>query len=271
MKNNGYSLDDGIETGYAYVLANASKLIALLALVVAALVSFTDVGFGGFGSSEFTTTLAVMLIASYVIYFSLEDAGERLGEDSEEYKNALLSYKKAVGLVLPSSVGALREYCFDYKKEELKYRRESYLAENGITPEEYEKRSLAPKGREARVMKRAARMKPMRLSVAILLSGEGARRERELESPEREKRLGTLLRLLPSTVSTLFTVSVMLTAKDGLTASVVIESILKLSALPIIGYKGYRAGYEYARWRRSSFLEAKRRLLEGFLNRKETY
>lgn len=271
MKNNDYTLESTVRSGYAYVIANASKLIALLALVVAALVSFTDVGFGGFGSAELTTTLAVMLIASYVIYFSLEDSGERLGEESEEYSGALASYKKALANIHPSSVGALREYCKRYASSELKYRREGYLAENGITPEEYEKRrENSPRERRVRrVMRRAEAMKPMHLCPSVLLSGERVRKKGELESPKRERRIATLCRLLPSTLSTLFTVSVILTAKDGLTASAVIESVLKLSALPIIGYKGYRAGYEHARYARSGFLEAKTRILEGFLSEKK--
>ena len=120
-----------------------------------------------------------------------------------------------------------------------------------------------------RTVRRAEAMKPIRLTPTLLLSGERAKRRGELESPERERRLANLMRLLPSTLCTLFTVSVILTAKDGLSVSVVIESVLKLSALPIIGYKGYRAGYEFVKHSKSAFLEAKTRILEGFLDGEE--
>ena len=54
----------------------------------------------------------------------------------------------------------------------------------------------------------------------------------ELASPERKKLATSLRILLPSTACMIFTISVMLTAKDELSASVIIDGILKLSALP---------------------------------------
>ena len=62
-----------------------------------------------------------------------------------------------------------------------------------------------------------------------------------------------------------FTVSVMLTTKDGMTVSSVIEGLLKLSALPIIGFRGMLDGYKFAKEEKSAWLETKARLLESFL------
>ena len=88
MKNNDSfnlaSSIDGMRSAYTRLLEGASKIIAILALLIAMLVSFTDVRFQDFGGSAFTSSLAVMLISSYLIYFSLEDAGEKLGESSDE-------------------------------------------------------------------------------------------------------------------------------------------------------------------------------------------
>ena len=257
---------DAMKRGYSQLLEGASKIIAVIALLIAALVSFTDVSFCDFGSVGFTSSLAVMLISSYLIYFSLEDAGERLGEDSTEYKSALERYSTVREKITPSAITALRAYLAEYSKRELEWRRASLLAEHGIYSEygrAVDKSTLSP--RAQRALKRAEGLRQIPISPTKLLSRERSSRRSELESPERGKLLRMLLRLLPSTVCTFFTVSVILTTKDGLTAAAVAEAILKLSALPIIGFKGYLAGYEYAKGAKCEWLETKSRLLEGFL------
>ena len=77
-----------VKKGYSLLIANVGKTVALITLAVTALVSFTEISFSEFGSESFTSTLVMMLIASYVMYFSLEDAGEKLGRESDEYKTA---------------------------------------------------------------------------------------------------------------------------------------------------------------------------------------
>ena len=77
-----------IKKGYSFIIANVGKTVAIITLLVTALVSFTEISFSGVGSESFTSTLLMMLISSYVMYFSLEDAGEKLARDSEIYKKA---------------------------------------------------------------------------------------------------------------------------------------------------------------------------------------
>ena len=79
----------GIKKGSLCTLAdNAGKAIAAITFLICALVLFTDIGFSNFRAESFTGTLAVMLISSYLIYFSMNETGERLGEKSEEYIEA---------------------------------------------------------------------------------------------------------------------------------------------------------------------------------------
>ena len=82
----------------------------------------------------------------------------------------------------------------------------------------------------------------------------------------RDKIVSVITSLIPSTVCTLFTVSIILTAKDGLTVESVIEGLLKLSALPIVGFRGMLDGYRFAKESKSAWFETKARLLEAFLN-----
>lgn len=275
MKNNGFDgglLEYGnlMKRGYAYFVSNAGKIIAAITATVAVLVTFTDVSFAGLGSQSFTSTLALMLVASYLIYFSLEDAGEKLGEECESYTAAEEKYLAAKRKIQPSDIGKLRAFCSQYSAEELEYRRRCYVCEMGYSYEELEAYKDGEKFSKnaTRVFKRALRMKAVRMGPQTLLSRERHSGTSELSNPEATKMLSLILRLIPSTLCTFLTVSVMLTAKDGLTAEGVIDSLLKLSALPIIGFKGYSAGYLYVKDTKVLWLETKTRLLESFAMRK---
>ena len=98
----------------------------------------------------------------------------------------------------------------------------------------------------------------------LLNRGQGVGKS-ELVGPGRDKILSGMISLIPSTVCTVFTVSIILTAKDGLTAESILESVIQLSALPIVGFRGIVDGYGFVRDSKTAWLETKTRLLEAFL------
>lgn len=73
---------------------------------------------------------------------------------------------------------------------------------------------------------------------------------------------------LPSLVCMAVTVSVAVRLKDGMTAQVIAEGILRLSALLSVGIKGYLQGYAYVRDSLTGWLTTKAKLLEAFLGEK---
>ena len=268
---------DSITVGYekmtdralATVIGNSGKIIAAITATVAILVTFTDVALSSFGGEKFTTTLAVMLIASYLIYFSLEDAGERLGEQSEEYRNALSIYTLAKSKITPDHLYLMRTFCEKYSHDELEYRRRSLLALFGYSKEDYD-RFLAGEGynkRAVRIFRKVERLRAAPLTPTTLLSYDGSQARCEIENPGRRKIFSSLMRLLPSTFCMIFTASVILTAKSDLTPSVIIEGVLKLSALPVVGFRGYVSGYKYARINATAWLETKTRLINTFIEK----
>ena len=113
-------------------LWNMGRIVAILTLVISALVLFTDIGFSDFGTEGFTSTLLVMLLSSYIIYFSMEESGEKLGEQTEEYKKAIEEFSHLKNELTGEKIVALREFCRRYSLEELEYRKESFLIQNGI-------------------------------------------------------------------------------------------------------------------------------------------
>lgn len=259
-----------MKRGIAALAENVGKIIAAITLIVSALVLFTDIGFADFGTESFTSTLAVMLLASYLMYFSMSDAGEKRGEDSAEYKAAYQKYEELTSQVGGDSIAELRRFCKSYSEEELNYRRDSLLMRYGYTKEEYESYKaggkFSPKARRA--LKRADRLKAIPLTPKTLLSKEKSREKSELANPEASKIPVMLIRLIPTTLCMLVTVSVMFTAKDGLSAGKIIEGIFKLSSLPIIGFRGYSAGYNYTRRTLPLWIETKARLLDAFIKSK---
>ena len=252
--------------GYGFLANNASKLIALITAMVAVAVTFADVVFTGFSGAQFSSTLIVMVVASYLIHFSLEAAGERYGEGCDEYRKAAERYNAACARVGAGDLGALRTFLSDYTRRELADRRARILAEAGVSDEELSAMRSGGVLRKSQksLLRNLERQRAIRINATELLSiGRGG--GGELENPEPKKLIRLILGMIPTTLCTVFTVSVVLSLKDGLSASTVLDGLFKLSALPIIGFRGYLAGYEHATGDKARWVESKARLIEAFL------
>lgn len=266
-------LDTGgsLRKKYAALLSNMGKAVALITLAVAALVTFTDVGFGSPTTESFTSSLLLMLIASYVIYFSLEGSGERLGEESEEYILAITKYRELCERIGGELFPSLRAFIENYLKEELEYRRKMRLYSIGSSEEElsrYLGGERLPK-RRARQLRRIAAMRTAQLNPSSLLSPSGRESRNELSNPEGRKLIRLIASLIPSSVCMCVTVSVVLSAKSGLDAAAVISGIMKLCSLVIIGARGYYTGYFHVKESVAAWTLAKARLLDAFLKERE--
>ena len=259
-----------VKKGYRLLAENVGKTIALITAIIAVLVSFTEIGFYEFGSKEMTANLILITVASYIIYFSMEDAGERLGRQSEEYLSCEKSYIEIRDKIEAGDTQLLREYCKEYTEAELEHRRAMMLAEGGLTPKDYADYLDGNKFplKERFTLYRAKNSRPIDLTIGTLLSERNSE-TKELRNPDALKPLRLFLSLIPSTLCTFFTVSVMLSTRDGLTVETVIESILKLSCLPIVALRGYSRGYTHAKEGQSAWLRAKTSLLCGYLKKKD--
>lgn len=272
MKNDFDSLIAGgtqvMRRGASYMLQNLGKAVALITALVTALVIFTEVSFSGFGARDLTSTLIAVLISSYVIYFSLADAGERAAKETAEYKSAYNAFCIRREKISGDMIGDLRRFCEEYSKEELMHRRLSYLISYGLDTQGYDEYLLGKikNAAQRRVYRRAKRMRAVSLSPKLLLSFErvaGA----ELSNPEKTKTAGMLIKLLPTTVCTLLTVSMALHVRDGLTAEAIIEGIFHLSTLPVVALRGYLGGYGYVKGPLTLWQKTKADILDAFLSK----
>lgn len=260
-------LDPGdlLRKGGVMLLGDVGKIIAIITLIVACLVTFTDISFYSFDSKEFTSTLIMMLIGSYLMFFSLEESGEKHGERTEEFFEAKEGYKCVISKIKPSDILPLEKFLEEKKERELNKRREAYLKSLGYTTdiltEGYQPRS---KG-ERRARKRAMAIRQKAMRTGMLLERDATPGTSDLYHPTVKKLLRIIMKLLPTSACMVFTASVMLNAKGELTAGVVIESILRLCTLPIVGFRGYAFGYRYSKNTRAFGIREKTRILEAFL------
>lgn len=266
LESGFISSDELIRRTGSGLIRNAGKVVATITALAAILLTFTDVRLGSLSGNDLTGDLVMMLVAAYLMYFSLEDAGEKLGKETKEYKAATDEYEAMRLLVKADDTEALRDFCIKYSEGELEYRKKAALVSAGLCERQMQEWQNGghTDGKAKRVFKRVAKMKAVALTPQILLS-KGARTERsELSDPERFKLFRMVLALVPTTVGMCITVSVMLTMKDGLTPEGVIEGVIKLAALPIVGFRGYSCGYAHVREHGIAWLETKTRILRIF-------
>lgn len=254
------------------ILCNMGKIIALFVFLIMLTVTFTDVSFAGFFTESFTSSFLLLLISSYIIYFSLEDAGEKHGEESAEFDKASDRFSELREKINGSDVDALREFCIEYSARDLAYRQKILLLSRGLSEKDIERYKNGERLDKASryVLKKHAKMKPVILTPKTLLSREKTSGRSELENPDKRKLPMLILKLIPSTICMMVTVSVIFSTKEGLTPSDVINGIIKLAALPLIGFKGYSAGYSYIKHNISLFLETKANILEEFISKRNS-
>lgn len=263
LLNSGEKLKAGI----VELLNNMGRAVAIITAIITVLVTFTDISFAVITEDGFTSSLLLMLTSSYIIYFSLEDAGERLGEGCDEYLNAVRHYSASREKIAGADISALRDFCVSYTERELDFRRRNMLISYGIAYSEYEAfiSGASYDKKNKKILKKIKRLKSAELSPSVLLSKDRFQRKSELENPEKRRIPMLLLKIIPSTVCMAITLSFMLNVKDGLCAADIINGLLKLSALPLIGFKGYSSGFSYVKHTRCGWIETKANIIDAFI------
>ena len=259
-----------VKRSSSYLLSNLGKIVASITAAVTVLVVFTDISFSGLNAISLTTTIITVLVSSYVIFFSIEDSGERAAKETEEYKAAHRAYSEMRDRVSGDMLPGLRSFLSDYTKAELEFRRNSLLLSYGYTREGYSRYLSGEEvtAQEKRIYRKANRMRPVNITPKLLLSFEKVGGG-ELSNPEKFKTARLFIKLIPTTLCTLLTVSIALRIKEGLTAEAVAEGILKLSTLPVVAFRGYATGHGYVKGQLVAWQRAKTSLLEAFLKETE--
>ena len=265
-------LDSGqlMQKTHSLLVENMGKTVAIITGIIAILVSFTEIGVVNFNSRNFTLYAVFMLICAYVMYFSLEDAGERAGKSSTEYIEREAEFKAIQKKIDSTKIVAMRDFLKDYRIQEYQYRRENLILTYGMSTTEYEAMKSLEKHtfKQKRVIRKVEGIKPIEITPKTLLARNISNDSAEISNPRGAKIFKITLNLIPSTICMLFTVSIILSAKENLTSSDIIDSLVKLTALPAIALRGYCQGYSYATEALPSWLQTKTKLIEAFLQSK---
>ena len=254
-----------LRKGGGALIGDVGKFIAIITLIIACLVTFTDISFYGIGAEEFTSTLILMLVGAYLMFFSLEESGERQGEKTEEFSEAREAYKKALSKIKPSDILCLDRFLEEKGEEELFKKRERYLLTIGFSPDIISVGYVPKTPEEARARRRALKLRIRTLRAQDLLERDSTPGKNELYNISVKKLLRIAGKLIPTSACMIFTASVMLSTKGELTAGTVIESLLRLATLPIVGFRGYSFGYRYTKLTRSYQISEKARIIDSFL------
>ena len=251
------------------IINNMGKVIAAFVSLIMLAVTFTDIKFAGVFTKDLFSSMLLLLTSAYIIYFSLEDAGEKCGEETEEFKKAKEKYDTLRMKVTGNDIESLRAFCIEYCEKEMRFRKRNSLISFGLSEqilEEYKNGKVFDK-KTLKTIHRVNKIKPSVITPKVLLCREKGYSRSELENPEKRKIPILIIKLMPSTLCMIVTISVILSAKEGLTPSDILNGILKLSALPLIGFRGYSAGYSYSKHAMSSWMETKSKVLEDFFSK----
>lgn len=269
MRPLGQSLIDGsalLEQGKRYVGVHVGRAIAALTLVLAAILTYAEVTVISDLTQRVVSEIVVLGVAAVLMYLAMQTEGEALGRQGERHQSLERAYREATAKIRGNRVLALSDYLDRYIADDLSRRRVRLLGAEGIDLSCYERYRIEGCDDRARrsILRRADRLRPIRMTARELLAGTEERVD-ALSSPLRRRGLVTLARLLPSLLSMLVTVSVIIEWRDPITLSTLAEGTVKLCALLSVGLKGYLDGYRYVTVSEAAHLGARLRILDAFL------
>lgn len=249
------------------VLAHIGRAVALFAVAIAVIFTFTEIAFTGVTAAEFTLEATVMLISGLVMYFSLESEGQGYARAQESFTSQKKKADALAGEVRGEMLPQLRSYLCRVHAEEVRAREDRLLLGYGIDRSEYEsyRRGGTYGKKRSRYLKRVARITAAPLTPSELLFFDEGRVAGFTERPSALARLSGICKIIPSILCTVLTVGVMIEVKDGFSLSLVIEGALKLCALLSMGLRGYLAGVGYINTVLLPFHKVREKLLDAFL------
>ena len=252
------------------ITEHIGRAIALLAVIVCTIFTFTEVAFIDISLEKFTVEGVVVLALALVMYLSLESEGEVYARAQSVYLEAKRRADTLADKVKGEDLSPLRTYLLEVYEDEVKAREERLLLAYGISPEELLKYRSGEKSekKKARRLRRIARVRSRAILPNELLFFDGEARGDISTAPRRQGRLFGMLRILPSVLCTLLTVAVMIDLKEGFSLRLVFEGVLKLSALLSMGLRGYLAGVQYVNEALIPYHKLREKLLESFLKKR---
>ncbi len=238
---------------YAGVFVGIFLMFAVIVIVT------TDITLTSFSElAALGLDFFLLLFCSYSMYISCTDSGMRAGLASKLYNDLLNAYEEYKKKILECGYQArLPEFCRYYIEEELKNSRLEILAVVGLSYESYiedylklddsdidNRTDLSSAQKEA--IKKASGIKPIKLTPEMIMKrGRGSSRRSPLGMrPETKKYIQFGSKFITTFLVALIMSMIMLDIVVEPTWVIFASCMLKLLAVVMNGFAGYRFGYE---------------------------
>ncbi len=247
--------------------------VGVLTVLFVSAVFFCEMHLTAAPVEQTAMTAAVTVFACFVMYTSMFDAGRQRGLSEEKFLALTERYEALRDRAREQSGEGVEAFCTAYVAEELTRSRRRLLfaageseedflryREGRMPREEYRTRSRCRR----RALRAAARMKPLHLHAALLLTAHGGeRRGLTLHTGGARLRRG-MRALVPTVFGSLVTVAVTLEGQT-LTLPVIIAGLFRIFTLIWTGVRGYTAGGASVTAEESTVMETKATLLGMYL------
>ena len=249
------------------VLEHIGRTIAVLAIIICAVFTFTEIVFVDISAKNLTLEGAIILILATVMYLSLESEGEVYGRSQAAYESARAAADALAQQVRGDELHALQDYLLELHRDEVHAKEERMLLAYGLSREELTRYRAGERfGRKrSHQLRCVAKSTSRALTPNELLFFESSRLEEITAAPKRRGHLLGVMRILPSVLCTLLTVGVVLDLKDGFNLRLLLEGVMKLCALMSMGLRGYLAGVHYVSDTLTPYHKIREKLLTAFL------
>ncbi len=245
--------------------------VGIATILVASATLFCETHLTAVPIEQTIMTAAVVILSCFIMYTSLFDAGHEKAEEGDDYRATLKTYQAARDAARPY-MRSLEAFCRIWSERELAETRRRLVEEVGLAYADfirYRDRTISREEwqrmtrNKRRALKRAMRMKPIRLHAAMLMSGgRGARRSPMLSTrPARIKR--TAMALIPTIIGSIITVAITLESME-MTPAAIISGILRIFTIVWCGVRGYATGCRAVTEDDTAVLESKTALLTSF-------
>jgi hypothetical protein len=199
----------------------------------------------------------LLMFCSYSMYVNCADSGMRAGLLTNTYLEAIKKFEELKNTIIARKwQGRLLDFCLHYVKQELKGARLYILASVGIGYEEYEskyitlgkdavkKTSLTKRQKEA--INKANEIEPIHLTPEMILKrGRGSSRRSPLGvKPETKKVINFSGKFVTTFIVSFLLSIIVLDIIQEPTWVIVASCAMKLLAVVMNGFMGYKFGFE---------------------------
>lgn len=241
-----------------YILGNARTLVMVFILFAIMVVMTTDIRMATISDvRDFGSEFFLLLFGSYGMYICCADSGSEAGLKSEIYKKTHDTLEEHRSKIEETMLPRMGEFCAAYIEKELRNARMHYLAVVCIPYEVYIEKYVtlgkaeinATEGLSSAQRKaiiRANKVKPIKLTPEMLLSGsEGARTRSGLSiNPRTMKNIFFSIKMAKMSFTSVCMSLIAMQVIFEPSWAVFAEVCMKLVTVVINGFDGYKEGFK---------------------------